>query len=79
MPHIVATPLPAERLGSDAALVCGVVRRGGRLVRIRARRGVLLAAGGFEHNAEMRRDFGVPGRVEDRSRTWVGSRPCRGA
>jgi hypothetical protein len=22
---------------------------------------VLLAAGGFEHNAEMRRDFGVPG------------------
>ena len=121
MRHIVATPLPAERLGSDAALVRGpldnewfgtpapellvggraligrflvalssrdnvalhlnselidlvvnggavigaVVRRGGRLVRIRARRGVLLAAGGFEHNAEMRRDFGVPGRVED--------------
>jgi len=31
--------------------------------RIHARRGVLIAAGGFEHNAEMRARFGVPGEV----------------
>jgi 3-oxosteroid 1-dehydrogenase len=31
--------------------------------RIRTRRGVLIAAGGFEHNAEMRARFGVPGSV----------------
>jgi succinate dehydrogenase/fumarate reductase flavoprotein subunit len=119
--HVVATPLPAERLGSDAELVRGpldnewfgtaapevltggraligrflmalrrfpattlhrnselvdlivangavvgaVARRNNEQVRIRARRGVLLAAGGFERNAAMRAEFGVPGRVED--------------
>lgn len=30
-------------------------------VRIRAKRGVLIAAGGFDHNASMRARFGVPG------------------
>ena len=121
MRHIVAAPLPGERLGPAAALVRGpldndrlgapapdlliggraligrfllglktfpkaslsletelvdlivdngrvtgaVARRGGRLVRIGARRGVLLAAGGFEHNAGMRSRFGVPGRPAD--------------
>ena len=119
--HVVATPLPAERLGDDADLVRGpldnewfgtptpeeltggraligrflmalrrfgaatlhrnseledlivsdgavigaVARRNDKQVRIRARRGVLLAAGGFERNAAMRTEFGVPGRVED--------------
>ncbi|WP_428844596.1 FAD-binding protein [Mycolicibacterium hodleri] len=42
-----------------------VVQRHGERVRIGARRGVLLAAGGFEQNANMRKAFGVPGRVED--------------
>ena len=119
--HIIAAPLPGERLGPDAALVRGpldndrlgtpapdlliggraligrflaalralpaaalhrntelvdlitdrgavigaVVRRGGTDIHIGARRGVLLAAGGFERNAGLREQYGVPGRVED--------------
>lgn len=119
--HIIAAPLPGERLGPAAALVRGpldndrlgvpapdlliggraligrfllgmqkyphamlspetelvdlvldegrvvgvLARRAGGPVRIAARRGVLLAAGGFEQNAQMRAEFGVPGRVED--------------
>lgn len=122
MRHIVAAPLPGERLGPQAALVRGpldnerlgaeapdlliggraligrflaaltrfsgvalhrntelvdlvrdddgrvigaVARRDGETVRIGARRGVLLATGGFEQNADMRRRYGIPGRVED--------------
>lgn len=46
--------------------VAGVVaERDGTTVRIGARRGVLLAAGGFEHNARLRAQWGVPGRPED--------------
>ena len=119
--HIVAAPLPGDRLGPDAALVRGpldndrlgtpapdlliggraligrflaalrglpgaalyrhtelvdlitdsgavigaVARRGGTEIRIGARRGVLLAAGGFERNPRLREQYGVPGRVED--------------
>lgn len=122
MRHIVAAPLPGERLGPLAALVRGpldnerlglpapdlliggralvgrflaalsrfpgaavhldtelvdlitdesgavigaVARRGGQPVRIRARRGVLLATGGFERNPQLRERYGVPGRVDD--------------
>lgn len=121
MRHIVAAPLPGERLGPAAALVRGpldtdrlgapapdlliggraligrfllglqrfpntslhretelvdlivddgrvvgaVARRNGTVVRYRARRGVLLATGGFEHNPEMRARFGIPGRTAD--------------
>ncbi|HYO05141.1 MAG TPA: FAD-binding protein [Mycobacterium sp.] len=49
----------------DGAVTGVVVRRDGEQVRIGARRGALLAAGGFEQNARMRQSFGVPGRVED--------------
>ena len=49
----------------DGAVLGAVARCDAALVRIRARRGVLLAAGGFERNAAMRKAFGVPGRVED--------------
>ena len=115
--HIVAAPLPGERLGPDAALVRGpldndrlgtpapdlliggraligrflaalrglpraalyrntelvdlitdggaVARRDGTDIRIGARRGVLLAAGGFERNPRLREQYGVPGRVAD--------------
>lgn len=122
MRHIIAAPLPGDRLGADAALVRGpldnellgapapdlltggraiigrfllalrrfpnvtlhrntelvdlvrdddgrvtgaLARRDGQTLRIGARRGVLLAAGGFEHNARLREQYGVPGRVAD--------------
>lgn len=50
---------------ADGRVVGAVARQDGATVRIDARRGVLLAAGGFEHNAALRREFGVPGRAED--------------
>lgn len=37
-----------------------VVRTGDGSLRVRARQGVLIAAGGFERNTEMRRRYGVP-------------------
>lgn len=47
----------------DGAVTGVVVRKQGQPWRIRARRGVLAAAGGFERNAEMRSRFGVPGEI----------------
>jgi 3-oxosteroid 1-dehydrogenase len=41
------------------------VQRDGETVAIGARRGVLLAAGGFEQNPRMRQFYGVPGRADD--------------
>src|SRR5699024_8085548 len=38
---------------------------GGERVAIRARRGVIVASGGFERNDEMRREYGVPGIARD--------------
>jgi succinate dehydrogenase/fumarate reductase flavoprotein subunit len=49
----------------DGAVVGAIVDTGGQRKAIRARRGVLLAAGGFEHNDEMRARFGVPGHSRD--------------
>lgn len=44
--------------GEEASAVRGVVvEHAGRRVTVRARRGVVLAAGGFEHNLEMRHEF----------------------
>lgn len=49
---------PLESLVSDSRGVAGVIAtRGGRAVRLRARRGVVLAAGGFEHNQSMRDQY----------------------
>lgn len=50
----------------DGDTVAGAVVTGpdGRY-RIRARRGVLVASGGFERNAEMRARYGVPGEARD--------------
>jgi 3-oxosteroid 1-dehydrogenase len=50
---------------ADGAVIGLVAERDGIPLRIRARRGVLLAAGGFEHNSSMRDRWGVPGRVAD--------------
>jgi 3-oxosteroid 1-dehydrogenase len=59
------TPL-VELITDGAGAVTGaVVRRDDELVRIQARRGVLLAAGGFEHSQRMRKFYGVPGRADD--------------
>ncbi|WP_235157380.1 FAD-binding protein [Rhodococcus ruber] len=46
-----------DLLEEDGAVVGAVIKRNGRQIRVRARRGVLLAAGGFAHNAEMRRKY----------------------
>lgn len=66
---------PEVRLHRNAALVELVVEEGTVVgaviekptgtVTIRARRGVLLAAGGFEGNDELRRHYGVPGQARD--------------
>ncbi|TGD88468.1 FAD-binding protein [Mycolicibacterium sp. CH28] len=51
---------------TDGGRVVGaLIRRDGRDVRIGTRRGVLLAAGGFEHNDRLRENFGVPGDSAD--------------
>jgi 3-oxosteroid 1-dehydrogenase len=47
----------------DGRVVGAVVERQGRAQRVRARRGVVLAAGGFERNAQMRAQF-LPGSGE---------------
>lgn len=67
-PHVrtyLDTPLAELVCDDDGAVVGAVVNHGGLDVTIRARRGVLLAAGGFEHNDHMRQTWGVPGRAED--------------
>jgi 3-oxosteroid 1-dehydrogenase len=49
---------PMQELLQDKGRVCGaLVRHQGKLQRIQARRGVLLATGGFSHNAGMRRQY----------------------
>jgi 3-oxosteroid 1-dehydrogenase len=49
-------------LTDDTGRVIGVeARTASEPVEVRARRGVLLAAGGFERNAAMRAEHGVPG------------------
>lgn len=47
-----------ELLADDAGRVVGArVQRNGRPFTVRARRGVVLAAGGFEHNQQMREQY----------------------
>jgi 3-oxosteroid 1-dehydrogenase len=55
------SPLTDLVVDDSGAVTGTVVQRDGKQVRIGARRGVLLAAGGFEHNRDMRESFGVPG------------------
>jgi len=53
------TDAPAIRLitGDDSAVTGAVVTRAGGAVTVRARRGVLLAAGGFPNDVERRREL----------------------
>ncbi|WP_280262624.1 FAD-binding protein [Nocardia wallacei] len=59
-----------ELVVRDGTVTGAVVERGGERVAIRARRGVLLAAGGFEGNDLLRKRFGVPGRARDTMGPW---------
>jgi 3-oxosteroid 1-dehydrogenase len=54
-----------ELVVDGGRVIGGVVEHAGATQVIRARRGVLLAAGGFEHNAAMRSEYGVPGTASD--------------
>ena len=54
-----------ELVASSDGVVGAVVEQQGRRRAIRARAGVLLAAGGFENNPVLRRRFGVPGDARD--------------
>jgi succinate dehydrogenase/fumarate reductase flavoprotein subunit len=54
-----------ELIVEDGRVVGAVVEHDGARRTISARRGILLAAGGFEQNGAMRREYGVPGRAVD--------------
>ncbi|MCV7030990.1 FAD-binding protein [Mycobacterium sherrisii] len=54
-----------ELVRCDGRVAGAIVETAGKRRAIRARRGVLLAAGGFEANDELRRRFGVPGDARD--------------
>ncbi|MFD4180329.1 FAD-binding protein, partial [Rhodococcus sp. NPDC058514] len=59
-----------ELVVEDGAVVGAIVERDGERSAIRTRKGVLLAAGGFERNEELRAEFGVPGEVRDTMGPW---------
>ncbi|WP_068160814.1 FAD-binding protein [Rhodococcus phenolicus] len=63
------TPLE-ELVVEDGAVVGAIVERDGERRAIRARKGVVLAAGGFDQNQEMRTEFGVPGSARDSMGPW---------
>lgn len=54
-----------ELIVEDGRVVGAVVEHDGAPVRVQARRGVLLAAGGFEQDRAMRARYGVPGDATD--------------
>ena len=69
----VRTEAPLEDLIVENARVVGVrTMRDGKPVLIRAARGVVLASGGFAHNAEMRQQYG--GDQPNKGR-WTMSNP----
>lgn len=63
--HLYRDAPLVDLISSDGTVTGVTVDRDGEIVRIRARRGVLLSAGGFEQNPRMRQFWGVPGRAED--------------
>ncbi|MCC3272507.1 FAD-binding protein [Arthrobacter zhangbolii] len=56
-PVWLSAPLTDLVQDDDGAVLGAVVRRDGRDIRIRARRGVVLGAGGFARNAEWREKY----------------------
>ena len=61
---VLSDGLPEKRV------VGAIVESAGQRTAIRTRRGVLLAAGGFESNDELRREYGVPGVARDTMGAW---------
>lgn len=59
-----------ELVTEDGRVVGAIVQTEGVRRAIKARCGVLLAAGGFEGNAELRRKYGVPGETRDTMGPW---------
>ncbi|MFB7720492.1 FAD-binding protein [Nocardia sp. NPDC056100] len=59
-----------ELVVEDGAVVGAIVEQDGERTAIRTRKGVLLAAGGFEGNDELRQRFGVPGVARDTMGPW---------
>jgi len=55
----------------DGRVVGAVVRRHGRQLRVRARDGVVLAAGGFARNAEMRKQYSM----QPNAAEWTSANP----
>lgn len=66
------TALVGLVLSDDAgrSVLGAIVETQGQQRAIRARRGVLLAAGGFECNDELRSRYGVPGQARDTMGPW---------
>ena len=61
VPVWLNTPI-MEPIVEDGHVVGASVKKNGKLIRIKTRRGVMLAAGGFSHNKEWRLKYqGVPG------------------
>jgi 3-oxosteroid 1-dehydrogenase len=54
-----------DLITEDGAVVGAVIEHDGTTVRVGTRRGVVLACGGFEQNAAMRVEYGVPGSATD--------------
>jgi 3-oxosteroid 1-dehydrogenase len=57
IPLWLNTPLQSLITDESGAVLGVAAQRAGSAARIRARKGVLLATGGFEHNSEMRKRF----------------------
>jgi 3-oxosteroid 1-dehydrogenase len=57
IPLWLNTPLRSLITDESGAVTGAQVERAGSVIRIRVRKGVLLACGGFEHNGEMRKRF----------------------
>ena len=57
VPLWLSSPL-RELIVEDGRVVGALVERDGKTIRVQAKRGVLLATGGFERNLEMREKYG---------------------
>ncbi|WP_371666079.1 FAD-binding protein [Streptomyces sp. NBC_01241] len=67
VPVWLRTPMTGLVVGDDGTVTGIVAQRDGKQVRIGARRGVLLATGGFDHNQEMREKYLPDGGRENHS------------